>query len=72
MVLNQKIEMCIGAALNVVWSPDSNYLAYTETIQEQSYVLAINIYTGEVIDISKIQDFAPHRWFNDMDWLNMP
>jgi len=69
---NQKIELCIQAWQSVTWSPDSNYLAYPEKIQEQLHLLVLDIYSGEIEDIGRIQAFDIYGWIENESWLGNP
>lgn len=64
--LGQIIELCSGLppyVSDLIWSPDSNYLAFLSEIDEHLYLLVLDIYTGEITRIRQIQNFIPAGWF---------
>ncbi len=64
--LGQLIELCSGLppyVNDLLWSPDSNYLAFLSEIDGKPHLLVLDIYTGEVTKINQVQNFIPAGWF---------
>lgn len=70
--LNQIIELCTGlkGVTEVIWSPNSDQIAFMTQVESGFQLLILNIYTGEVVSIGEVQNFLAAKWLEDETWLD--
>ncbi|HRQ42237.1 MAG TPA: hypothetical protein PLD25_30325 [Chloroflexota bacterium] len=68
---HQMFDLCSGLppyVNEVLWSPDSSYLAFMAEVDGQPHLLMLDIYTGTVLNIQKIRNFFAAIWSTNEGW----